>query len=342
MASTTWRFEQLGGKKHVLELSDHAAPHGRPRRNPVSTEQLTLREAEVYYDGDAPVTRHLFGLRYEPITFSGRFSDYRGGKGFARAKDIEVKRFVAEQQQLVVNWDDIVVVTGLLTHYKAERESEGEIAWELELKVDQDHILPVRFKKPTLPAPGHMQALIDATLALDKLALKTPVTLKGGPLDLLESAISAVNEVSSSLNTAIDQLGSFQDATFTDLRRFTAGLQQFRTAMVKLFMLYDSFESSAALEYDDAAEAVRFWDVQSAWAESSIDALVAASDAEKAAAEAQRGLVLEIYTANDGDTWESIAASAYGSADRAGELREANSVPAGFAPVAGTDYVVPI
>ncbi len=121
-----WVFEQLGGPRKKLELADHAAPHGRPRQAPVVSPEMHIRTSSTYYSGDVPRTIHVFGPSHEPVELVGRFSDRRGGRGFAIAKRDEVMRFVADQQEVLISWSDVYSVVGFITSFVPALEAVSE------------------------------------------------------------------------------------------------------------------------------------------------------------------------------------------------------------------------
>jgi hypothetical protein len=336
-----WRFEQLGGERRVLELADHAAPHGRPRQDPIVEDEIEIRENEVRYGGDEPPTRHLFGAAFTPWELNGRFSDWYGGQGFAKAKTEECRLFVSEQQQVLITWGETLSAVGLIRRFKPGRESVGEITWEMTILIDSDNYLG-RLGKAEPPATpqSFTNRILLALTDLDELT-EIPPTLTGGIFDALNSIISSINGIGAELNRAADQLDAFANAPFAALRRFRSGMAQLRTSLWKLRETYDGLTRDVALESRNAEQGQLFWDRQGGLGATMAQALSDIAKAERAATVAERGRIRGMVTAQTGDTWEKLALRLYGDASRAGEIREANGVSPGSPPVPGTAYLVP-
>lgn len=336
-----WKFEQLAGERRVLELGDHAAPHGRPRQDPVVDDEIEVREDEVYYGPDVPPTRHLFGTRHTPWEIKGRLSDWYGGQGFAKAKDAECRLFVSEQQQVLVTWGDVLSVVGMVKRYKSGRESVGEITYEMTILVDQDNFLG-RLPKPETPKTPQtfVNRILLALTDLDGLP-EIPPTLTGDIFDAVNGLISSINGVGAELNRAANQLDAFANAPFAALRRFRSGMAQLRTALWKLRETYDGLDRNVALESRNAEEGQLFWSAQGGLGKTMAQAMADIAAAERAATVAERGRIRGLVVAQTGDTWEKMAGRLYGDASRAGEIRDANGVSPGSPPTPGTAYLAP-
>lgn len=341
--TSVWTFEQLGGETKVLQLADHAAPHGRPRKKPVVETGLEQRNDKVYYSGNIIPTRHLFGTSEESQKIEGRFTDRYGGKGFARAKRQELEEFHRDGQLCRITWDDIISVIAFIEHVKFGIESGGEITYEIEYLVNENNLTGLKREVvQEARGPQSITALINEAI-LDMHRLVEVPGLRGSLFDSISSLISSVAAVSAECNRVAGQIDSFANAPFQLLNQFRASLDQFRTAVTALRRTYDDLTVHIALENENAQNQQAFWDVQSAWAASSLDAIRLAIKAERASALSQQGNIKELYTAKDGDTWDQISRIAYnGAADRAEDIRKANAVEAGANPVPGTTYMVPV
>lgn len=338
-------FKQLNQKGEargrVLILADHAAPHGRPRQEPVVSPEQRIRQAATYYTGSKRPTRHIFGSKLEPITLKGRLTDRRGTKGFAQAKHEEIKRFVDEAQLVQVTWDDILDCTGLIVRYLPGFESKGEITYELEVECDEDLLDPEPTNIPVVKAPASLvKDILSQLKAKDKLPFEPP-TLKGSVSDVLNGMVSDLNSASALLVDASNEIDSFATATVTAIQRFRAGLGQTKVAVGNLRRTYDNSTVEMALENESATESQQYWDLQSQWTTSSLEAERLIAEADRAAALAEQGQLLALHTAALDETWESISEFWFRTADRAEDIRVANGVPAGQPPVPGTTYFVP-
>jgi hypothetical protein len=166
--------------------------------------------------------------------------------------------------------------------------------------------------------------------------------MRGSIFDSISSLIAVVGAATSALNTITDQIDSLANAPFQLLNQLRGALGQFRTAMSALRRTYDDLDTHLALENENANSWQEFFNVKAAFAVSSLAAIQAAIDLDKASVRAQQGRIKAIYIAKDGDTWDDISRASFGSADRAKDIREANGVEPGADPVAGTAYMVPV
>lgn len=342
MASGMVRFLQIeGASPKALELEGHAAPHGRPRKEAVAETESRTRMATVRLPGtDVPV-RHIFGGLNEPIKMKGRFRDSLGGLGFAKAKHDEVQSFFDDHRLCEVIWDDLLDVHGIMTGYRRGIESPSEFTYEIEVEVDRDLLAGHVSQVPSVKAPADLTNQIMAALKLKDSLPKEPAALKGSVADLLGGLVGVVNSATGALVQASNDIDSFATATVTQLQRFRAGLAQARVAVQNLRGTYDSLVITDALMNESADQSQPFWDLQSAWAASSLEALRLMAAASREAAIAEQGTILAFHTAAVGETWESISKRWFdGSAARAGDIRAANGGPQGD-PVPGTTYLVP-
>ncbi|HEX7464457.1 MAG TPA: LysM domain-containing protein [Actinomycetota bacterium] len=336
----SWLFVQLGGDRNRLELSGTAGPMGRPRLGVILEEEIGVRQDEVRYDGDQPPTRHLFGIRHEPFELHGRWSDTYGGKGFANSKVLEVRRFVAEQQQVLVTWADAVSTRGLLEKLRTRREGLGEIEWFLTVLVDSDDLLGAVRPTPSLPTPRQLLGNPLDGLGLEELP-KVPPTLRVGIFDFLSNLIGIVGELGNELNRVVSEIRSFATAPLGLLRQLRAAIGQFRTSLIQLRNTLELLPAEYALAVENPLDVQRFEANKAAFYANALDVMRSLDAAERAAEVTQYGRTKSLYTARGGDTFESIAVQFYGSASRAGEIRDANGVAAGTSPVVGTVYLVP-
>lgn len=346
--SSPWIFTQLeapeGRQRETLKLEGHLAPHGRPRKGPVVSNGIRVRQSETYYTGNDAPTRHVWGLRQEPFALHGRFSDGYGGKGVAKAKDNEVRRFVAQRMPVSIVWGDRINARGLIEFYEGDWESDGEIVWQMTIAIDRDlTIAEVRRQLTQAVAPRtrmeDLRRRIDKSLG--DMGRPLPPTLRGSVFDAVSAYISVVAESGAALNDVVDQVGELSEAPFKLLRQLRAGISTFSTAIENLRGYYDQLTANVALESQEAREARQFWDVQAAWGSSSLAALRELAAMDRDANLASQSKVKTYYAATSGDTWESIATKQYGNSDRARAITEANGIEEGDPPVPGELYVIP-
>lgn len=336
-------FKQLAGDRRELRLAGEFAPHGRPRRSPVVTDAVSVRNTAVYYPGNPVPTRHLFGTREESWTLTGRFSDRHSGDGFARYMTEFCKQFVAEQQRVSIKWAGIVGAVGLIESFAPGRESATEVAWSMTILVDEDTIRSSgsRFAAPKAYKPPGM-TMSDITImlndALDNM-LEVPPSMKIGILDALGNLVGSINSAVASVQAAVDSIGEFQKALVGELRRLRAGIRQLRTSLIKARRSYEDLTAGLALQSSLASESIRFWDVQNTVLATTSEVLARLDELDREAKEAERGKVRAVAVARTGDTWAAISQRAYGSAGRAADIQAANGETG--EPVSGTTYIIP-
>ncbi len=342
----TLRLKQLGGAQREFVLTGHAAPHGRPRVEPVATDALRIRNAEVFVAGQIEPVRHIFGYRFEPKEFRGRFLDRWAHLGFAEAKAEEAKGFVAEMERVQLSWDGgdgaAIVCTGIVLELDIERESHHEIAWRMQFAVDKDELLdtPVQTGNGTKQPRDYTYQIVyylnETQAAFEEMKLR------GSVFDLFDGLISGLASIVSNAVSLADEFASFQKATFATVRRFRHVLGQLRTAALSIRDTIDAFQVDAAIESRNAREQFSFVRNQAIISDSTLSMITETTEADRAAQLAEQGRVKAIVQALGGDTFESIAARIYGSAERASDIRTANGVADGAAPVVGQLYIVPV
>ena len=334
-------FVQLGGERKSLSLADHAAPFGRAHKDELVTDTVTVRETEVYCAGSNVPVRHIFGLRNEPWEFHGRFSDYWGGAGFAAAKTAEVKRFVAAAQPVRIAWNDQLSAKGLIKSFEPKRETDREVEWKLTVLIDSDDLLGQVLKIPTQRQPtDYTNQMLLFSTEIQEAYQDMP--LKQGVFDFLDSLISNVSTVTGFAVSVAQELQSFESGFIGTLRRFRTAVGQITTAVSIARNAIDSIPVDLAIERANYQATFAFLAGQSIISDSAISMLALADEADKQAAIAERGKVLAIHEAKGGETFESIATKYYGSAARAGDIRDANGVAKGQPPEAGQLYSIPI
>lgn len=335
-----FHFSQLGGENLELELAGAFAPHGRPRKGPVVTDEISVRETEVYYPGNSIPTRHLFGTREEPWELQGRFSDRNGGAGYARTLTEYIKRFVADQQQIAVAWNGIVAATGIIKSFAPARESEAEIAWKMKILIDEDLLRVTRQAQPREADPKtHVLNIADYIKEAWESAVDVPPTLEVGLVDSLSSLIGSINSAFASVAHVADSIQSFEQGLVSELRRLRAGLRQLRTSVIKARNAYLDLQANAAVLSSSSDDSLRFWEAQGTTGAAMLLAIEEIQRMDAAATSAERGKIKAIYIAREGDTWESIAVQMLGGSGRAGDIRAANGATGN--PIPGTEYIIP-
>jgi hypothetical protein len=337
----TWTFRQLAGAKKTLLLSGWGAPFGRPRQGHVVRTPLKIRTERVRYPGGDQVTRHEFGTQCADWELKGRFRDRAlGGTGTAAAKAQEVLSFVRDVQAVQITWGSYLTFTGFIEEFDPGYESVGEIEWVLRIQIDKDDTQarpppPAAPTAPPLSAAAILDAMADVSSAVSLAGLL------GGLFATLSTLLDVLSTAVGVLLVAAEATPSYDDATFAQLARLgsaVAGVRAAAIAVRETFAAITPGQASFSPRADDTIQLL----LQQEKAEEQIRAMLsAATDIEDAAAAAFASRIQTTCVAADGDTWERISIRNYGSADRAGDLRDANEVPPGQAPVPGIEYLVP-
>jgi nucleoid-associated protein YgaU len=341
--SKPWKFTQLAGDRKVLTLAGESAPHGRPRASPVVEDEMALRDIAVYYPGNRRPTRHSFGEIHTDWTLTGRFADRFLGQGGARAKVLELKEFIADQQPVHIEWGDILAATGLVRRIKPSRESEAEIAWTLTVGIDGDDAMPAALPQPPASSPAAALGSLGAPLASFQALSDRPrdLPLDADFLSALDDLVSLVGTLTASVLGVAHDIDNVEKALAGDLNRLRANIQQLETAVLELHQTLDSAQNDFAVtSASGASEAA--W--HAARADASAEAFAMAAllaDSDRQLEIAQRGRAQTTHVVAAGDTWESLSTRYYGGPSKADVLRKANGALYGEKPRAGRTVQIP-
>lgn len=346
MDPKTWTITQLeGSQPKSLTLSGYSAPFGRKRHGSVVRSPVETRDTEVYYpDGGSIPTRHFFGVKLDPWELNGRFSDADLGSGGALAKSKILQQFVADQRKVQISWGDIKSATGYLTRYDPGIEAEDEVEWKLTFKpdIDSDYDKPVTV--PQQPSvQDHAQALeafLDTIVHAASVA-RDDSEPQPSLFDALDDLVSALNSPFAIINEFADQVGSWEKAIASDIRRVRAGINSAQTALLNLRDAFESFSNDQALIHRSGIS-------DAAWSRQKLEAEQNAAfaqwilaDMDRAAERAERGAMTHADRVRTGDSWESLATKHYGDPGKADVLRQANGARYGHAPTPGRVVRIP-
>lgn len=353
MAALDWRFTQLAGDRESLTLTGWSAPFGRPRKGAVVVDELRLRDSETFYAGNPVPTRHIFGTRQEPWTLSGRWMDSELGLGGAREKHEDWKKFVNDSQPVSVKWGQLLSFRGLITGLKAEYEGEGDVKWEMTIKIDSDDDLKTtRFLNATLRQPKDIAKDVNAALFDTTAGFPVPSSTKFKPSQVLgalredfveglDSFVSAVNEPAAELSRVAGEIDDFTQATSGELKRLRGGSEQIRTAYLNLSDTVEANDSAGILFTRTADSDISY----AAFAANSTvlgdQTLSLLADMDLQAEIAERGNTQTTIVAQTNSSWESLSTAAYGGPDGADKIRQSNGARFGEKPVTGRAYVIP-
>lgn len=337
-----WRFEQLGGEKKVLELDGYQAPFGRPRQKALFTEIIKVNIQTTRYPGSkGPPTRHIFGSHWEDMELTGRWMS----KTMTRSSETLAatwSRFVRDEQRLRVSWGNVLSYTAFIEELHLGRESADEIVWKMKLTVDKNDEVAVftQIKTPARVA----EVMAEVTLFLSKSQRQLEVVspdMSTDFVDALGQLAAIANVPSAFLARFAGELDDLEKGTFT-------AIQQFRNAVTGLGTSLIGIRETILTAEIDSVMVVRHAETDIAWLEYQLEfdaessaILASLRELDRRAELYAQSEVSKIVTAEDGDTWESLAIRATGGISRAGEIRTANGAKYGERPVSGVAYLVP-
>lgn len=337
-----WTFRQIGGERKTIELAGWAAPFGRPRKEPLVNDGIALRVQTRRYAGNDVPTKHVFGIQYKDWELHGRWMDAAGGSGFAQAMVANVKSFIADAQACTIGWGDVRSLTGLAEELDAKWESEADVEWTLRFSIFNDPALGTVSTVPTpRAAESYVNRITEAMTDVLHELPKKPDSLRLGFVESLDSLIAFINAPAATLTSVAGQMSDLEKGTVAEVRRFAAGLEQYKTALRSLRNTFESAPSDFALAFQDADDELSLSSSQSTFGLSMAQILAEAARADKAAADIEQSKIKAIYSAKGGDTWEQVSIAEYGSPARVKDILAANGISGGAQPVPGTNYFLP-
>lgn len=341
-----WRFTQLGGARKVLRLNGSAAPHGRPRREPIVSDGIKLRRQRVYYpDRKGPPTTHIFGTEWKDWTLKGRFMDRDMGVGGSKQAIRDWQAFVADAQEVEISWGDVLTVRGIVDEFTPGRESEAECSYEITVLVDYQNIETTAARVYNSRAATDIAEELTAELSTGAAALtklKGVGDIKPSFLESLEDTVGNLNSLSASLLRAAYDIDALATGTLDQFERLRAGIAQMRTAVNVFRGTFETTANSAAITARTSVSDVTWFAQRGVQEISTLRMLELLEELEREADLSVRGSVLTTYVARAGDTWESISTQFFGGPDSAGDIRSANGVRFGEIPFSGRTYQIPL
>ena len=353
MASKPWVLTQLGGFRNTLTLDGRFAPHGRERKSPIFEEELSLRKTRTRYGGSDVPTTHIFGGQSEPFELHGRFDDrHAGGPGSAKKKKVEVKNFWDDKQRIRIAWGDVAAWIGYLDKVRFGSEAEHAIVWKMTFEIDVDLDLPNerQLNRYQLTSPSdYMKGIGKYGKFVDQLkaeAFQVPLTsliasLSQFVTDTISDLLSTYTSAFGVLSDLSDTVTSFENAIIGDLRRIRAAGSQLSSAMLKIQDAFAQFVDDQALTHQTGNTALIYQTTLANAEDDLRESLALLADMDRAAELAERGRVDTMYTAQDGDTWETISRQVYGNMSLAQVIKDANGIRGGQLPNPGQSYHIP-
>jgi hypothetical protein len=350
--SSPWVFEQLETPKgsngpKTLKLANYAAPFGRPRQKPVIKDKLTVRNQVVRYPGNSKApTRHFFGTHREPSVLTGRWMDSNLGVGEAKNLVAAWDDFIDDQVLCRISWGDNLSYTGFIESLETEWESPAQVAWTMNLLLDEKDTSNVRVAVPALSldqSTSQLQkVLADLFPGIDQPQGFSPDPAWSPDLqDSVDQIVSDIAQFSANLNNVIGQLSNLESATFFELQRFRSAIHGIKTAVLQYEAITDNLRNDTALFVRQADSDIAWFTFTSNEDIGTTTLYAILADMELDAEKAQRGKTTLSYVAIQGDTWESISTQFYDSPSGANKIRQANGVQFGALPQAGKTYQIP-
>lgn len=349
MSGHSWILGTLTGPDLKVELSDYAAPFGRPRQKAIIKEVIRSRVQTTNYPGRLNPTRHSFGIVYEPLELTGRWMT-KALKHQQTANELAdiVADLVRAERPCSLFWGNIVGYYGYIEEIELGRESEDEIAWRIKFLVDRRaDEKEDKFKEQGVSIPA---AAFEVDVNIAKLKLKNPgdliASIQGMAAEFedgIDGFVRDLNGPSAAINKIAGTLSNTSKVTF-------ATLQHLRSAIKGFEIAYGNIRNTILMTPIEAAIVARSVKSDVDWIQYQLDldvrgndifALLAAMD--RAAAIQQRQGVVGVITAkgppppSNGESWESLSFRATGNPHSAGRIRQMNG--GGAHAIPGEDYV---
>lgn len=342
-----WTFEQLEGPvsdRKKLVLSGWSAPFGRPRKDPIIKETIKSRVQTTRYPGGSGQTRHAFGTNIEPTELKGRWMTKVLDQS-ATANDIADlwMDFVRDERTCRIAWGSIISWTGYIEELELGRESEHEIAWRMRVILDEREDK----KKVTTPSAIELSTLVDNLDAMmrtfvdfGKLQLPVIDSLSPDFLDQLDNLAALANGPAALMNKIAGQFDDVVKKTFSTLQHFRGAVTGMRTAILTMRDTVLGATIDSVLLVRTAQSDLAWAKYQAGFDTGTVEILNLLNLLDRNAELQQKQDATRFVTAREGDTWESIAIRATGSATKASSIRALNGARYGEKPVAGTSYLV--
>jgi len=231
-------------------------------------------------------------------------------------------------------------------------ESQKECVWKLKILVDVDETTILTFSDVIEPTNPNRAIASCVDWMNEKLpAMQKSLSIDGainGVLDAIDTAFDTIDDVISTVNIASATflkaayaIDNFESATFAELQRLRAGVNQFKTAVIILENTFESTIIDALIFSREAYDDIAWLTAQSDARIQTTTVLGHLAEVDASCDRAIRGKVGTTYTALPGDTWESISTAVYGDPTGANKLRQSNGIKYGDKPVPGMIYQVP-
>ncbi len=356
MPSSSWVFRQLDGDRAELRLDGWAKPQGRPRKGAVVEESHEARREITYYPGagvDAEPTIHVFGTKIADQEINGYLRDADLGTGGALRKKAEIKAFFRRLAGVravceILGYDQNVFVDVVTFGL----EGASEISYKIKLLALKDNSAAATARAVVKDAPAVRANRIKAALERAGASVARPELsaferFRRGLNNLAYHAseafdiatTTAIGAFSNVLRTAQD-IQSLERAAFAQIGALRAAIGQFTSAGLILRETAAAWNRDIDTVRTGSTEDLDLGQSQALMEDALRDALAEAAEMDRDALLAAVLRAKATHEARDGETWESISSTYYGSPERAADIRAANA-GAGSLPVPGTVYLIP-
>lgn len=344
-----WEFRQLGGEKKVLTLANYSAPFGRARKSALIEEVIKVTVQTTRYPGSkkAP-TRHTFGSGWEPMSLNGRWSTRqlagsKPGEGYTAGELADAwSLFVRDEQTVRVSWGNVFSFQCIIEELHLSRESEDEIAWKMQLLVDQRDDIPSNWRLKGEPANIIQDVAALQTFAADYQIKPTTVPDMAPSLfDQLEMLTGNIKSYTGALAEIADLGYNLEQATFSTIQNFRGIISNLESAIVTMRLTILNAQLDSVSTIKRAETDIAWYTYKASYDIDSINAFAILKEMDKKMELAQRSDLSKFITAQDNDDWEKLAYRAGLGIDRASDMRSVNGISFGQLPIPGQIYVVP-
>lgn len=301
-----------------VELDGDDMPYAEERGSAAFESGGKLVKERIDLPGRTRPIFHVHAAPERPLTIKGAFRDWFHASGHARAQRDRLLEIWRRANLLRITWGD-EERRGLLDEPKFGEESEHSITYELTFEIaetaatmgfDQapEAVTPLESLASALRARLARRRAELAALALERNLLQTIL----GAVDSVVGAMADVEREVAGLDRVVGNVGA-------RVRRVTGVLQRAQNVLLTAQRLIGKVKTETDLTTRSATDVVDAWKTR---AEAGVLLLDLADTLrtlrQRAIARERQGL--RLYRVKPGDTLESIAQRALGSAARSAEL----------------------
>ncbi len=313
-----------------VELRDADTPHARPRATPAFESGGPVEREKIYLPGRTRPILQIQQPRERDLVIKGAFRDHLhaqdGGTDARHAKQMRDRLETIRRRcnVVLVTWDGEQRVC-FLAETKFGEESAFEKTYELTFDVLDAGAPGADVAAAARRAPGTEADLATQARALvaelrANLARARAALAARQLVDQLENGLDLADAALGDLQTAAEALqGADPKNVFAAVARATGAGRLAHTAATAVQLVARATGAASAVPTNDPDFVVAWWQLQFG-VDDTMNIVIDLVRECRAQALARARQATRLYLVQPGDTLETIARNALGSAARAGEL----------------------